>query len=228
MRILAVNPNSTRSMTVLVEECARAVAGPGVLVDAVHPSGSPPAIQNAVDEVLAAPGVVAAVQDGVAGGYDGFVVACFGDPGLDAAREVAAGRPVVGIAEAALRTASYLGRTFSVVTTVSSVLASTRALVHHYGVAERCAGVHACELPVLALEEPGALDRVALAAGEALAVDGSDVLVLGCAGMAPMVGDLTARLGVPVVDGVAAATATVEALLRTGLGAPARAGALVE
>ena len=43
---------------------------------------------------------------------DGFVIACFGDPGLDAARELADG-PVVGIAEAAMHAASFLGRGFS-------------------------------------------------------------------------------------------------------------------
>ena len=35
MRILVVNPNTTASMTALIQECARAVAGPGVCVDAV-------------------------------------------------------------------------------------------------------------------------------------------------------------------------------------------------
>ena len=58
------------------------------------------------------------VAAGERAGADGHVIACFGDPGLDAVRELAAG-PVVGIAEAAMHTATLLGRGFSVVTTLS-------------------------------------------------------------------------------------------------------------
>jgi allantoin racemase len=213
VRILVVNPNTTESMTALIERCARAVAGPGVLVDAVNPATGPAAVESSVDEVRAAPGVVQAVREGEATGYDGFVVACFGDPGLDAAREVASG-PVVGIAEAGMRTATYLGRSFSVVTTLPRAIGPTRDLVRRYGLADQCAGVHACDIPVLGLEDPTAREVLAEACHEALEKDGSEVLVLGCAGMADLVPVLTKRLGVPVVDGVAAATATAVSLVR--------------
>jgi len=216
MRILVVNPNTTETMTALIEEYARAAVGPGVLVDAVNPSDGPVAIESHVDEVLAAPGVVEAVQEGERAGYDGFVVACFGDPGLDAAREVATG-PVVGIAEAGMRTATYLGRRFSVVTTLPRMVGPTRELVRRYGLADQCAGVHACEIPVLGLADPASSEVLAGACLQALATDGSEVVVLGCAGMADHVPVLTQRLGVPVVDGVAAATATVAALVRLSL-----------
>ena len=216
MRILVVNPNTTETMTALIEKYARAAVGPGVLVDAVNPTDGPVAIESHVDEVLAAPGVVEAVRDGERAGYDGFVVACFGDPGLDAAREVATG-PVVGIAEAGMRTATYLGRSFSVVTTLRRMVGPTRELVRRYGLADQCAGVHACEIPVLGLADPASTGVLAGACLEALAADGSEVVVLGCAGMADQVPVLTERLGVPVVDGVAAATATVAALVRLSL-----------
>jgi allantoin racemase len=174
------------------------------------------AIESHADEVLAAPGVVEAVRDGERAGYDGFVVACFGDPGLDAAREMATG-PVVGIAEAGMRTATYLGRRFSVVTTLRRMVGPTRELVRRYGLADQCAGVHACEIPVLGLEDPASTEVLAGTCLAALAADGSEVMVLGCAGMADHVPALAERLGVPVVDGVAAATATVAALVRLSL-----------
>ena len=52
---------------------------------------------------------------------------------------------------------------------------------------------------------------------EALERDGSDVIVLGCAGMADLCATVSERLGVPVVDGVAAGTAFAESLVRLGL-----------
>ncbi|MEI5672760.1 MULTISPECIES: aspartate/glutamate racemase family protein [unclassified Nocardioides] len=217
MRILVVNPNTTASMTALIEECARAVAGPGVSVDAVNPATGPVSIESHYDDALAVPGLLAEIAAGEDQGYDGYVIACFGDPGLLAARELATG-PVVGIAEAAMRTASYLGRSFSVVTTLARTVGHTRDLTHAYGVAAQCAGVHACEIPVVELEtDPLARATVLAACEAALARDGSDVLVLGCAGMADLADRVSRELGVPVVDGVVAATLEVEKLVRLGL-----------
>lgn len=217
MRILVVNPNTTASMTALIEECARAVAGPGVTVDAVNPPTGPVSIESHYDDALATPGLLAEIAAGEAQGYDGYVVACFGDPGLLAARELASG-PVVGIAEAAMRTASYLGRSFSVVTTLARTIGHARDLTRAYGVAGQCAGVHACEIPVVELEtDPLARATVLAACADALRRDGSDVLVLGCAGMADLAAEISRELGVPVVDGVAAATVQVEGLVRLGL-----------
>ncbi|MEJ1112344.1 MULTISPECIES: aspartate/glutamate racemase family protein [unclassified Kribbella] len=217
MRIKVINPNTTASMTAKIGECARAIAGPGATVDAVSPRQGPAAIESHVDEALAVPGVLEEIASGEAAGYDGYVIACFGDPGLLAARELAAG-PVVGIAEAGMRTASYLGRGFSVVTTLARTVGHARDLAEQYGVARHCLGIHASEIPVLALEtDPHARATILRACEEALAVDGSDAIVLGCAGMADLCHDLSSELGVSVVDGVAAATTLVEALVRMRL-----------
>jgi len=47
-------------------------------------------------------------------------------------------------------------------------------------------------------------------------------LLLGCAGMADLCSYLSAEVGVPVVDGVAAATKTVESLIALGLATSTR------
>jgi allantoin racemase len=217
MRIKVINPNTTASMTTMIGKCARAVAGPGVTVDAVNPRQGPAAIESHTDDALAVPGLLEEIASGEKAGYDGYVIACFGDPGLKAAREVACG-PVVGIAEAAMRTASYLGRGFSVVTTLARTVGHTRDLTEEYGVARQCLGIHACDIPVLDLDsDPQAWTTIFRTCKEALARDGSDAIVLGCAGMADLCHDLSAELGISVIDGVAAATTTVEALLRQHL-----------
>ena len=118
MHITVINPNTTASMTELIGESARAVAAPG-RGQAVNPAMGPASIESHYDEALSVPGLLEEIARAQAGGpaADGFVIACFGDPGLDAARELADG-PVVGIAEAAMHAASFLGRGFSVVTTL--------------------------------------------------------------------------------------------------------------
>lgn len=217
MRIRVINPNTTSSMTRLIGECARSVAGPGVFVEAVSPSMGPPSIESHYDEALAVPGILSEVARGEVDGVDGYVIACFGDPGLEAARELAGG-PVVGIAEAAMRTAMYLGRSFSVVTTLGRTRGRAWDLAETYGVSTACRGVHACEIPVLELEtSPDARERITQACREALALDESDVVVLGCAGMADLCAHVSEVVGAPVVDGVAAATVAVQGLVTMGL-----------
>src|SRR6476469_6989792 len=119
-------------MTRQIGRCAAAVAAVGTTVVAVNPEMGPASIESHYDEALAVPGLLAEIARGEQAGADGYVIACFGDPGLDAARELARG-PVVGIAEAAMHYATFLGRGFGVVTTLSRTLGRARDLVSHYG-----------------------------------------------------------------------------------------------
>jgi len=215
VRIKVINPNTTESMTRLIEVSARAAVSPGTDLVAVHPTMGPASIESAYDEALSVPGLLTEIVQGEPA--DGYVIACFGDPGLDAAREVAPG-PVVGIAEAAMRTASYLGHSFTIVTTLARTIGRAAELVDRYGVDGYCRNIRACEIPVLELEtDPKARERILAECEAAIAADGAEVIVLGCAGMADLCADLTARLGAPVIDGVAAGVTVVEGLVRLNL-----------
>ncbi|GGF97104.1 Asp/Glu racemase [Rhodococcoides trifolii] len=217
MLIKVINPNTTWSMTATIEQCARAVVGPGTLVEAVSPAMGPASIESHYDEALSVPGLLDEIAKGERDGADGYVVACFGDPGMDAARELATG-PVIGIAEAAMHAASFLGRGFSVVTTLGRTIGRAQDLAEHYGFARQCRGIHACEIPVLELEtNPDALKLITEACRQAILDDGSDAIVLGCAGMADLCKHISDEIGVPVVDGVAAATLFVQSLVTLGL-----------
>ena len=95
--IRVINPNTTASMTDTIREAAQAVAGPDTRIVATNPSMGPVSIESHYDEALASVGVLDEVRQGEQEGADGYVLACFGDPGLHAAQELASG-PVVGIA----------------------------------------------------------------------------------------------------------------------------------
>lgn len=218
MRIKLINPNTTWSMTEKIGSCARAVVAPTTDVIAVSPTMGPVSIESHYDEALAAVGLLDEIRRGEGEGIDGYVVACFGDPGLKAAREIARG-PVVGIAEAAMHMASMLGSRFTVVTTLSRTIGQAWHLAQTYGMQLSCANVRACELPVLALEE-AKVDTKRIIEAEcrrALQEDDADVIVLGCAGMADLCDEISQSFGVPVIDGVTAATKMVESLIQLGL-----------
>jgi allantoin racemase len=213
-RIRVINANTARAMTETIGRGARAVAAPSTVITAVNPSMGPESVEGHYDTALSVPGVLTEIAAGERDGADGHVIACFGDPGLNAARELATG-PVIGIAEAAMHTATLLGRGFSVVTTLSRTVGHTWDLAHRYGCATACRGVHACDIPVLELEDPASDARKTVAdlCAAALDADKSDSIVLGCAGMADFSAEISADLGVPVIEGVAAATKLIESLI---------------
>lgn len=221
MKILLINPNTTAAMTAGIAEAARAATPADVEIVATQPSFGPASIEGFFDEAIAAAGV--AEQMRRAGPVDAAVIACFGDPGLDAAREVCNG-PVLGIAEAAFHAASLVATGFSVVTTMTRTCVIAEHLLHKYGFERRCRGVHGTDIPVLALEDGGlaCLPQIEDAARDALARDRSGAIVLGCAGMAGLCQALQQRLGVPVIDGVGVAVRLAHSLHTLGLGTSKR------
>ncbi len=220
-RILVVNPNSTTSMTEKIAISARAAAGPGVAITAVNPLDAPASIEGYHDEAMCLRGLLEEIAKGEAAGHDGFVVACFDDTGLGACREVASG-PVVGICEAAMHAAAMIATSFSVVTTLPRSVPIIEDLALTYGMERRCRRVRAADIPVLALEDEGnegraARDKVRAEVERAVAEDGCEAVILGCAGMADLTAWLSRETGVPVIDGVVCAVRMVEALVGAGL-----------
>lgn len=222
MHITVVNPNTTASMTRAIGEAARAVASAGTVVEAVNPDSGPASIEGFYDEVFAIPGMLAAMR--ARPRADAFVIACFDDTGLDAARSLVP-VPVVGIGEAAMHMATLVATKFTVVTTLAVSVPALEHNVHKYGFAHRCARVRACEVPVLELENPasGARARISGEIARAKAEDRAEAIVLGCAGMAELAASLSAEHGLPVIDGVAAAVKLAEAMVGLGL-ATSKAG----
>jgi allantoin racemase len=216
MRIHVVNPNTTLSMTRKIGAAAKAAASPGVEVSAVNPEFGPPSIEGYFDAAFSVPGLIEEI--GKARNADAFVIACFDDTGLQAAR-CATLAPVVGIGEAAFHMASLIAAKFSVVTTLSRSIAPIEHNLAKYGLSGRCARVRAADVPVLALEEPGSGARhtIEKEIERALAEDGAEAIVLGCAGMTDLARDLERKAGVPVLDGVACGVSLAESLVRIGL-----------
>ena len=217
MRIAVINPNTTQSMTDLIAAAAREAASPGTQIAAITSRSGPVSIEGHYDEAVAAVGLLETIRaEGDV--YDAYVIACFGDPGLGAVRELVRG-PVLGIAEAAMHAASMVATGFSVVTTLARTRTIAEHLVHGYGMERACRKVRATDIAVLELDDPAsnARDVILAECRQALEQDGSAAIVLGCAGMADLARDLSGELGVPVIDGVAVAVRFCEALVGLGL-----------
>jgi allantoin racemase len=218
MRLLVINPNTTASMTRKIEAAAKAVTHGGTTLAAVNPVDGPVSIEGYFDEAYSVPGLLGEIRKGEEAGFQGYVIACFDDTGLEAARSLAAG-PVVGIGEAAFHCASLIAGRFSVITTLSRSVPAIEHNLLKYGLATRCARVRASDVPVLALEDEAsdARARISDEIEAAKREDRCEAIVLGCAGMADLSAELSVKHGLPVLDGVACAVKLVETLVSLGL-----------
>jgi allantoin racemase len=155
---------------------------------------------------------------GTKGQYDGYVIACYGDPAVNACREVA-GVPVVGIAEASFHMASLVAFKWSIVSVLPRVKPLLEELVHRNGMELKCASIRCTPLSVLEIEQDieGAKQLMVAEGKQAVAEDGAEAILLGCAGLGPLDKRMQEELGVPVFDGTACAVKLVEDLHQYGV-----------
>ena len=205
MRIVVLNPNSTRAVTEGIDaavEPLRFDGGPSI--ECATLTEGPPGIESdAHVQAVAAP--VARFVASREASAAAFIIACFSDPGLAEAR-AATRRPVLGMAACGVLTAVARGSRFGVVSILEQAIPRHLRYYDALGLRSRLAGDRAVGIGVTGLsDESRTLDRM-MATGRALRdEDGADVVVLGCAGMARYRERLEDRLGIPVVDPVQAA-----------------------
>jgi allantoin racemase len=223
VRLLVINSNTTDSVTARIAAAARAAARPGTLVEAVSAPFGLPLIVSRADWLVAGPATLAALAER-RGSYDAAIIACFGDPGLDAAKELA-GVPVIGISEAAFHAACMLGRRFGIVSFTAALRPMFEDVLAHHGLASRCAGFRMGPAfagdPGLVAEERSAL--LVDLCRQSVEQDGAEAVILAggpLAGLAPVI---ASQVPVPLVDGTVAAVRLAEALV--GLAPPHAAAA---
>jgi allantoin racemase len=217
MRILVINPNTSEEMTSDIGEAARRYARPDTEIETVCPDWGPRSIEGHYEDYVAAVATLEVIRERAAD-FDGVVIACFGDPGLPAARELSP-VPVVGIAEAAMLTACTVAHRFSIVTVLPRVKPFLEDVVRYHGLESRCASIRTTPLSVLDCErDPSAAEREIVAASRAaIADDGAEAICLGCAGMGPLDKAVQRQLDVPVLDGTACAVKLLEGIVDYGL-----------
>lgn len=205
MSICVINPNGSKQMTKSLKMAWAKNKNTELDILFEYCPESPLSIEGYSDGVMASSELVKrikSIEKNPAFRIDAYVIACFDDTGLDAAREIT-DKPVIGISEAAFHTASLISKKFSVVTTLSRSISIIEENLEKYGLIKRCAGVFASGIPVLALEaDPNSYEYFLKIAKESLQTSRGEALILGCAGMANWVARLEDDLNIPVIDGV--------------------------
>ncbi|AOY92118.1 Asp/Glu/hydantoin racemase [Cupriavidus sp. USMAA2-4] len=213
MQLLIINPNTSQSVTDLIEAEARRSLSQGTRITMATAPFGVAYIETRFEALVGGYATACAAAEH-AGRFDGLVVAAFGDPGLAGLKELF-DVPVVGMTEAALASACLLGQRFSIIAISHRIEAWYRECVAANGLTSRLASVRSLQEPLRDIgsvqqDHAARLEQLSL---QAVREDGADVIIVAGAPLAGLARELKERIPVPVVDGVSSAVRHCESLV---------------
>ena len=214
MKILCINPNSSLEVTRGIEKTCKEYALPSTEIIVKCIEEAPPGIESYQDAAISEKYLLERFKEWE-NQYDGFIIACHSDIGIDLLRELTA-KPVIGIGEASMLFALPLGHKFSILSLKRKKIPQKEDLVRKYGLENRCASIRITGLGVIATDEEKK-EKLLHEGMKAVKEDGAEVLILGCAGMVGFDKKIEKIVGVPVIDGVTSALMMLESLNRYGV-----------
>ncbi len=205
MKLLLLNANTTAAMTAKMAAAAQKLAPVGTEI--VAATGRFGAAYISTRSAAAIAGHAALdllaehVGPGNPAGFDAVALACFGDPGLLALKELSP-IPVFGMAEASLTAASQLGMRIGIITGGLRWIAMLNELAALLGFTSRLAGIRASSLTgaEIAADPDGAAGQLATLAQDLVTQDGADILIFGGAGLVGFAPRLQPQIDVPLLD----------------------------
>jgi len=210
-RLLVINPNTSASVSSLLQTHVQAASGPQVRVRTVTARFGAPYISDEASYAVAGHATLDAWAAALSGpdgtqheAPDAVLIGCFGDPGLLALRE-SSPVPVTGLAEAAFIEAARHGR-FAIVTGGERWGPMLERLAQALGHAPLLAGIHtvAPTGAQLAANPVAARALLSQACRDALHRFGAQAVILGGAGLAGMAASLQPAVAAPLIDSVLA------------------------
>lgn len=214
MRILVLNPNTSADMTALVIRVLEPLKPADIeLKPATGRFGARYISSRSAGAIASHAALDAYAEHG--GDCDAVYLACFGDPGLMALKELAT-VPVVGMAEAACRQAAMTGGRFSIVTGGERWGPILTEFVASLGLLANLAAVQTVA-PTggdIANDPEGSIALLAEACRQTAARDGAGAVILGGAGLAGLAARVQPHVDVPVICSVETGFAEALAVVR--------------
>jgi len=175
-----------------------------------------PSIESSYEGYLTVPDTCRIAIEAEKKGFHALIPGCYGDPGLEAIREIVK-IPVVGLGVTSAHMASLLGEKFSIITS-----GPKRARKHRLkGLGDKLVSIRGVGLTVLECREnrDKALESFTEQGSLAIEEDGADVVILGCMSLAyqNMDEELSERLGVPVINPIKVSIKIAEMLVSLGI-----------
>lgn len=211
-KILVINPNSSEKMTKDINNTINNLRISDLEITLMNNEEAPEVLESFSDYTIASFHTIKKINN--AQDYDAILLACFGDPGLFALKEIS-NVPIIGIGEAAFALAQLLGYKFSIIAASSKAKPMMEQMVLSYGLDKRMASVETLDLPIgdFLYDKELLLNKVSLKCQTAIK-NGADVIIFGCAGMTMLGDEIEKKLSVTVIDPVKAGIVLLDAILK--------------
>lgn len=202
MRLLIINPNTSKGATSRIAEAANAVAQHGDVFTTLCPSFGPELIVTPKDAEEASKAVLETVKSYDAP-IDGIVLASFGNTGAEEVRALRPDIPVIGIAAAAFSVVTALGGPFGIVTFGPALVKDLQAKAEESGLAGQLLGIAAVNTNDFG--DPGTVQSRYVEELSALCLQmhqrGARSIVMGGGPLAGVAAKIAPSCPVPVIDG---------------------------
>jgi len=209
VRILAVNPNTSKDVTGAFVAAARRNAPAGVEIDGVTGEFGATIVSYEAENVIAAHAALELIAKHAAG-YDAIILAISFDTALIAIAELLP-TPVIGITHAACEAARMGDRAVGVVSFGAVSLPLYKRVIEGYGFRPLAYEVVEIESTADYLS-PMAKDRAVLKAVADLADAGAEAVAICGSAIVGMAERLAPQASLPLYDGVASVAAALTAL----------------
>ena len=218
MKVLVINPVGHDTWNRQDEEIYKGYASSETEVKVISLPKGPTTVERPEDHAEVIPLVIDVARN-MYRDFDAIIINCFLDPGVKLLRGIIE-KPVIGPCEASLHIASTIGNKLSVVTVGKyGTTWMIEDRIKELGFSDRVVSVRGIPLGVMDInkERTTVINYLIEESKKAVSEDGTDVIILGCTGLAGMAKEVQEKVKVPVVDPSGAAIKMAEALVKLGL-----------
>ena len=204
--ILVINPNSNPAVTEGLDAAMMSFRVNGFPpIECLTVSQGPFGIESQADSDAAVAPLISLIRTRT--DASAVIIACYSDPGIDAAREVTK-IPVFGMQESGFLTAMARGDRIGVVAISEGSILRHRKYLRRMGVLDRMVAERPLNMSVAQTASgEDTFDRLEEVSNVLIKQDSADVIVLGCAGLSVYRSRLETILQRPVVDPTQSAVA---------------------
>jgi len=200
LKILVINPVGTNRWDKKDEEYLKKFLDKNNQVKVVSLKKGPSSLETFVSKAIVCEEILEII-DKNKGDYDAIILNCFGDPCIEAAKEIA-DIPVLGPGETSMHIACLLGHKFSVMSPTRKTALQIELNIRKIGLENRLAAIVPLNIEVKDLEKnpERTIQIVVEKAKKTVIEDGADVIILGCTALAYWAEEIQKRLNVPVIE----------------------------
>jgi len=205
MRILIINPNTSSATNIRIRGIVKPLIHAPDEIEVISAQSGIEFIETIVQSISTVPAVLDLVEmrhESV----DAIIIAAFSDPGLCEARAIAA-CPVLGISEAAMKTAARTTDRFSIITLGPELSEVINENATSYGVAEKLIEIRVLPWTVAEVSSNPLAHKKAFADACENIISEQDIgaVIIGGGPLSGIADAIAGNLHIPVLDGVVCA-----------------------